>query len=139
VIVPMMESTDHASNDHVSDDASAIIATVEPPSALLIGGILGGATFLLCALLFGVRAGIVIATLAALASLVRRLPAAAIGFAVAAAITAASIAVAAFTTALIVASAIFGIALALFARARMRARVAAGITTATHGGTVAAP
>jgi hypothetical protein len=121
----MTESLDVA-ND-VSSDASAIIHAVEPPSVLVIGGVLGGSTFLLCALLLGVRSAVAIAALGALFAVMRRLPAAAIGFAAAAAMAAAG-----FTTALLAASAIFGVALALFARARMRARVAASIDGRTH-------
>lgn len=131
-------ATDDANRD-AKDDASVIVGMVEPPIALVTGGILGGTTFLLCAFLLGARAGLVIATLGALVSLARRLPAAAAGFAVAAAIVAASMAVASLTTGLIVASAMFGFALALFARARMRARVAAGIGATRHGATAAAP
>ena len=105
-----------------SGEASAIIYAVEPPIALFIGGAMGGATFLLCALLLGARVAIAIAALGALVALMRRIPIAAIGFALVAAIS-----IAGSTGALVAASAIFGVALALFARARMRTRVAAAI------------
>jgi hypothetical protein len=115
-------STDDAVSHHASAQASAIVSAVEPRSALLIGGILGGATFLLCALLLGARAAIVIAAFATFVSALRRLPAAAVIFAVAAAI-----ATAGSTKALLASSALFGIALALFARARMHTRVTAAM------------
>jgi hypothetical protein len=123
----MTESTDDASG--ISSEASAIIRAVEPPSALVIGGILGAAAFLLCALLLGVRFAMCSAALFALAALVRRVPVSAIGFALAAAIT-----VAGSTTALLAASAVFGAALALFALARMRARVTDAMDGRTHRG-----
>lgn len=116
----MTESTEEAGD--ISSEATAIVHAVEPPSALVIGGILGASAFLLCALLFGARVAICIAALGALAALWRRVPWAAVGFALAALIAAA-----ASTTALLAASAIFGVALALFARVRMRARVAEAI------------
>jgi hypothetical protein len=115
-------STEDAVSHHASAQASAIVSAVEPRSALLIGGILGGATFLLCALLLGARAAIVIAAFATFVSALRRLPAAAVIFAVAAAI-----ATAGSTKALLASSALFGIAHALFARARMHTRVTAAM------------
>jgi len=124
----MTESTGDASrgedavSHHASAQANVIVAAVEPPSALLIGGTLAGATFLLCALLLGARAAIFIAAVATFVSALRRLPVAAVIFAMAAAI-----ATAGSTKALLASSAIFGIALALFARARMRARVTAAM------------
>ena len=123
----LSESTEGAS-DHASGEREAIIHAVEPPSVLVIGGLLGGATFLFCAFLFGARTAIVIAAVGALVALVRRLPIAAIAFALAAAIAAA-----AATAALLAASAIFGAALALFALARMRARVAAAMDRVSAG------
>ncbi len=124
----MTESTGGASrgeaavSHHASAQANVIVAAVEPPSALLIGGTLAGATFLFCALLLGARTAILIAAFATFVSALRRLPLAAAIFAVAAAI-----ATAGSTKALLASSAIFGIALALFARARMRARVTAAM------------
>jgi hypothetical protein len=132
-----MEFSDHSS-DRAGDETSVIVHAVEPPSALLVGGTLGGTTFLLCALLFGARAALLIAALGALVSLVRRVPAAAAAFAISAAVAGLAIAIASSTTALIVSSASFGIALAIFARARMRARVAAGMGASRHGFTMAA-
>jgi len=126
----MTESVDEANG--VSSDTSAIVHAVEPPSALVIGGVLGGSAFLLCALLLGARSAVAIAAFGALISLMRRLPAVVIGFAAAAAMAAAG-----FTTALLAASTIFGVALALFARARMRARVAAAMEGRTHAAAIA--
>jgi len=123
----MTESTEGAGD--ISREASAIVHAVEPPSALVVGGILGGCAFLLCALLFGARVAICIAALGALAALWRRVPGAAAGFALA---TLVVIAAAASTTALLVASALFGVALALFARVRMRTRVAEAIDGPVH-------
>lgn len=114
-----------------TDDSSGLLATAEPTSALLIGGVLGAITFLLCAFLFGARMAVVIAAVAAISALVRRLPAATVMFVVAAAL-----ATVPFTSAWMVASLTFGIALALFARARMRARIAAA-NAATHDGSKA--
>lgn len=114
--------TDDAVSHHASDQANAIVAAVEPSSALLIGGALGGATFLLCALLLGARAAVVIAAFATFAAALRRSPTLALLFAVGAAIASAG-----STKALLASSAIFGIALAFFARARMRARVTAAL------------
>jgi hypothetical protein len=116
----MTQFTEEAGD--MSSEANAIVHAVEPPSALVIGGILGGCAFLLCALLLGARVAICIAALGVLAALWRRIPGAAVAFALAAAL-----AVSSSTAVLLVASAIFGIALALFARMRMRARVAEAI------------
>jgi hypothetical protein len=102
-------------------DARETLEAAEPWSALLIGGILGAATYLLCALLFGARTAIVIAAVAMIVALVRRIPKAAIAFAVAAALAAAWLIPS--TAALIAAAAAFGVALALFARAWMRERL----------------
>jgi hypothetical protein len=99
--------------------------------ALVIGGILGATTFLLCALLFGARAAIGIAAVAMIVALVRRMPAAAIVFAASTALAAAGLIPS--TAALVGAAAAFGVALALFARAWMRERLArsdAAITNA---------
>ena len=123
----MTESTKGAGD--ISREASAIVHAVEPPSALVVGGILGGCAFLLCALLFGARVAICIAALGALAAMWRRVPGAAAGFALA---TLVVIAAAASTTELLVASALFGVALALFARVRMRTRVAEAIDGPVH-------
>ena len=111
----------------VKEEAANVIATAEPPSALLIGGVLGAMTFLLCALLFGARAGIVIAALGVVVALARRIPSAAMGFAIATALSTAGLIPS--TTALIAAAAMFGLALALFAQARMRQRLAASISS----------
>jgi hypothetical protein len=102
-------------------DARGTLEAAEPWSVLLIGGTLGAATYLLCALLLGARAAIVIAAVAMIVALVRRIPQAAIAFAVAAALAAAWLIPS--TAALIAAAAAFGIALALFARAWMRERL----------------
>jgi hypothetical protein len=103
-------------------DAIGALDAAEPLSALSIGGILGATTFLLCALLFGARAAIGIAAVAMIVALVRRMPAAAIAFAAATALSAAGLIPS--TAALVGASAAFGIALALFARGGMRERLA---------------
>jgi hypothetical protein len=109
-----------ASND-VGDDASGVIAFEQPPSALVTGGILGGATFLLCALLLGARAAVAIAAVSMIIAILRRVRAAALLFAVAAVL--AAIALLPSTSALVAAAAAFGFALADFARKRMRARL----------------
>jgi hypothetical protein len=122
----------HSMTDPRSDAIEAP-ASAEPWEALLIGGILGATTFFLCALLFGARAAIGIAALAMIVALVRRVSEAAVAFAAAAALAAAGLIPS--TAALIAAAAAFGIALALFARARLRERlvvVGAGIDTAYH-------
>jgi len=129
----MTESAEGAGD--ITREASAIVHAVEPPSALVVGGILGGCAFLLCALLFGARVAICIAALGTLAALWRRVPGAAVGFSLA---TLVVIAAAASTTALLAASALFGVALALFARVRMRTRVAAAIDGRVHRGPVGA-
>jgi hypothetical protein len=103
-------------------NAIATPAPFEPRGALVIGGMLGAATFLLCALLFGARAAIAIAAVAMIVALVRRLQGPAIAFAATVALTAAGLIPS--TASLIAASAAFGIALALYARARARERVA---------------
>lgn len=105
-----------------NNDAIGTLAPAEPWGALVIGALLGATTFLLCALLFGARSAIVMAAVAMIVALVRRVLAAAIAFAVAVALSAAGLTPS--TTALVAAAAAFGIALALYARARIRDRVA---------------
>jgi hypothetical protein len=102
-------------------DAIETLVAAEPWGALLVGGILGAITFFLWALLFGPRAAIGVAVVAMIVALVRRMTKAAIAFAVAAALAAAGLIPS--TAALIAAAAAFGLALALFARARMRERL----------------
>ncbi|MDB4909944.1 MAG: hypothetical protein JWO39_767 [Gemmatimonadetes bacterium] len=104
-------------------DVIRALAAAEPWEALLIGGILGASTFLLCALLLGARTAIAIAAVAMIVALARRIPRAAIAFAAAAALSAAWLIPS--TAALVAASIAFGLALAIYARARMRSRLAA--------------
>ena len=96
------------------------LAPAEPWGALLIGGVMGGTTFLLCALFFGARAAIAIAAVATIVALVQRAPQAAIAFAVATVLSAAGLIPS--TAALISAAVAFGIALVLYARSRTRER-----------------
>lgn len=103
-------------------DGIGTLDAAEPWGAFLIGGILGATTFLLCALLFGAKAAIGIAVVAMIVALVRRMPEAATAFAAAIALAAAGLIPS--TAALMGAAAAFGIALALFARAWTRRRVA---------------
>lgn len=104
------------------NDALRTLAVAEPWGALVIGAILGAATFLLCALLFGAKTAIAIAAVAMIVALVRRVTVAVIAFAAAAALSAAWLVTS--TAALVAASTVFGIALALYARAWMRQRLA---------------
>lgn len=106
---------------HSSNEAAEMLAAVEPRSALLIGGILGAMTFLLCALLCGARTAIAIAAAATLVALVRRVPSAAILFAISLALSAAGLLPSTYS--LTGAAAAFGIGLAMFARTRMRSRI----------------
>ena len=92
------------------DSANAL----EPLWARLVGGLAGALGFALCVLLFGPPVGIAIAIVAALIAFVRRAPAVAMLFAVAAAICA--IALAGSTIAIFVSSLAFGEALARAAR-----------------------
>jgi hypothetical protein len=107
---------------HLRSNTIEALAPAEPWGALLIGGVMGGTTFLLCALLFGARVAIAIAAVAMIVALVQRLPQAAIAFAAAAVLSAAGLLPS--IAALIGAAAAFGIALALYARARTREREA---------------
>jgi hypothetical protein len=107
-----------------SEGVSGVIAFEQPPSVLVTGGILGGATFLLCALLLGVRAGVAIAAVSMIIAVLRRVRAAALLFGAAAVLSA--VALLPSTSALVAAASAFGIALADFARARMRARLGHG-------------
>jgi hypothetical protein len=107
---------------HLRSNTIEALAPAEPWGALLIGGVMGGTTFLLCAMLFGARAAIAIAAVAMIVALVQRVPQAAIAFAAAAALSAAGLLPS--IAALIGAAAAFGIALALYARARTREREA---------------
>ena len=117
----------HTMTDSRSD-ATEALAEAEPWGALLIGGILGASTFLLCALLFGATTAIAIAAVAMIVALVRRIPEGAIAFAAAAALSAAWLLPS--TAALIAASLAFGLALVMYARGRLRARVQAGVAAA---------
>jgi hypothetical protein len=117
---PTPEPTDSMTTSNSGEIGTS--AAVEPSWALLIGGVSGAATFLLCALLFGARTAIAIAAVSMIVALVRRDRAAAVTFAVSAAL--ATIGLLPSTAALIAAALVFGIALALFARARMRDGVA---------------
>jgi hypothetical protein len=107
---------------HLRSNTIEALAPAEPWGALLIGGVMGGTTFLLSALLFGPRTAIAIAAVAMIVALVQRVPQAAVAFAAAAALSAAGLIPS--TAALIAAAVAFGIALALYARARTREREA---------------
>ena len=101
-----MTSSPLASGTPRDDSASSL----EPLWARVVGGLAGALGFALCVLLFGPLTGIAIAVAAALIAFVRRAPAVAMLFAVAAAICA--IALAASTIAIFVSSLAFGEALA---------------------------
>lgn len=107
---------------HSSHETADMLDAVEPPSALAIGSILGAMAFLLCALLLGARSAIAIAGIAAVIALVRRTTGAAVVFAASTALAAAGLLPS--TRALLGAAAAFGVALAILARSRMRARIA---------------
>jgi hypothetical protein len=105
------------------NDGEAMAGILEPPLALATGAVLGGFAFLLLALLFGPLFAVDVAVLGTIIALVRRLLAAAVAFGAAAALAAGALVHS--TAALFVSSAAFGIALALFARARLAARLSA--------------
>ena len=115
---------------HSGNEAAEMLAAVEPNGALAIGGVLGATTFLLCALLLGPRGAIAIAGIATVVALVRRVPRAAIVFAAATALAAAGLLPS--TRALIGGAVAFGVALAILARSRMRARIINAMS-AMHG------
>ncbi|MDQ2767016.1 MAG: hypothetical protein M3Y30_07645 [Gemmatimonadota bacterium] len=87
----------------------------EPVWALLTGGVAGALGFFLWALLFGARGAIVVAVVALIAALVKRMRTAAIAFVAGGAL--AAIGAATSTTVLFIASLTFGVGLALAARA----------------------
>ncbi len=105
------------------DDSTAMAELLEPPLALATGAVLGAVAFLLCALLFGFAVGIAIAGCAMLIAFLRRAPVAAVSFSVAAVFAAGGLV--RWPAALFLSSAAFGVALALYARARLQERLAA--------------
>ncbi|MEP7065121.1 MAG: hypothetical protein ABI889_03730 [Gemmatimonadota bacterium] len=112
--------------DPSNSDEVVTASTVEPSSAFVAGGILGAITFLLVSLLFGARVALAIASMALIFALVRRIAGAAVAFAAAAALCGVAVlsSVAPFTWALAGAAAALGAGLAIFARARLRDKVA---------------
>jgi hypothetical protein len=104
---------------HTAGGAS--IASVEPPWALIAGGIAGALCFFLFALLFGARWAIAVAVVAAIIAFAKRNRTAAIAFVVAAAISAMGLAPS--VAVLFIASLVFGAGLALAAREFWRRHV----------------
>jgi hypothetical protein len=117
-------------SDPINHEGS-IAHAVEPPGALLIGGLLGGVTFFLCALLFGSRVALAISGVSLIVALARRIPGAAAAFGVASALLALTLRspLTTYSTAGVCAAVAFAAGLALFAYARLRQKLARAAAT----------